>query len=92
MFIRIANNVYASYNQASGTGANHPNGSWAGEIAMGQSFWVDNTAATGSVSLTESMKASLGNGSFLRDEGPATDVLKLKLVGNDEFDETVIFL
>lgn len=94
VYIRIANNEYASYNIATGIGADHPNGNWDGEILMGQSFWVDNTNAISNVAINESMKSPVGNGQFLRTSAPAPQLLRFELTNEEgtQNDETVIFL
>lgn len=90
MFIRTANNVYASYNISSG-GAGHPNESWGGEILMGQSFWVDNTAAASSIAFDEAMKAAVGNGQFLRQQSVDPEMIRFKLFNDKQSDETVVY-
>lgn len=90
LYIRTSNNVFASYNASIDAGAGHPNGGWAGEVAQGQAFWVVSDGGS-SLSVTEDMKIGLGNGQLLRaGEDYSTSLLKVRLSGGDQSDETVI--
>jgi hypothetical protein len=87
VYIRVANNVFATY--VAGAGAiNEPFGGWTGEIATGQAFWVESTGAT-SLSLTESVKS--GNQyQFLR-EGEPSNLIRIALSSASQRDETIIW-
>jgi hypothetical protein len=87
VYIRVANNVFASY-VAGGVAINEPFIGWTGEIATGQAFWVESTGAT-SLNLTESAKS--GNQyQFLR-EGEPSNLLRIALSSSNQRDETIIW-
>ncbi|MEM7551368.1 MAG: T9SS type A sorting domain-containing protein [Bacteroidota bacterium] len=90
-YIRTANGDFASFDASSNTPVGHPNGiNWAGEILMGQSFWVNSTGGT-QFTFTENEKIAGGNGEFL--SAPTfTNTLRVSLEGNSQDDETVIVL
>lgn len=89
-YIRTDNNTFASYNAAVDAGAGHPNGSWAGEIFMGQSFWVV-SESTSTLNITESMKTGTGNGQFLKKgDSREQSLLRVVLAGETQSDEAVI--
>jgi len=87
MSIRTANNVFASY-VAGGAATNAPFVGWTGEVATGQSFWVQSTGAT-TLSLTESAKT--GNQyQFIRQAAPQ-NLVRVILSSETQRDETVIW-
>jgi hypothetical protein len=87
VYIRVANNVFASY-VAGGVVTNAPFGGWTGEIATGQSFWIESTGAT-ALNLTETSKS--GNQyQFLR-EGEPANLIRIALSSDSQRDETIIW-
>ncbi|MEL7001128.1 MAG: T9SS type A sorting domain-containing protein [Bacteroidota bacterium] len=92
--IRTANTQFASYNAFTNTAttANHPNGSWAGEISTGQSFWVQSNGTGASLDFVEADKADNGAGQFLRTGGedPTQSVFRVVLESDTQVDETVV--
>ena len=88
-YIRRSSGSFAAYS-ITGGGANHPNASWNGEIQMGQSFWVVSGASSTDLNLTESMKIAEGNGQFLRRADEINSSLRVKLVSENQSDETII--
>jgi hypothetical protein len=87
-YIRTSNGVYASYNAFANTGTGGPVG-WAGEIFMGQSFWVVSSTAS-TLNFTESLKIPNGNGQFLKTSNDPLGTLRVKLSNTTQKDETLI--
>ncbi|HEY0654541.1 MAG TPA: T9SS type A sorting domain-containing protein, partial [Chryseosolibacter sp.] len=79
MYMTTGQGSFATYTKGGGFGVNHPNNDWGGEIALGQSFYVQSTGGT-SLSLTESAKT--GTYDFVR-ENEAIDYFKVKLTGHN---------
>jgi hypothetical protein len=75
VYLTTSQGNFATYNKGTGIGVNHPDGSWTGQIAMGQSFWVQSTGAT-TLPLTETAKTSTYE--FVREASPR-DYFKIKL-------------
>jgi hypothetical protein len=88
MYLQNLDGSYATYLKGSGSGTNHPNGSWAGEISLGQSFWVYSESAT-SVNFTESNKTSSPDYEFLRTT-EASDLIKITLANDSQKDQVSI--
>lgn len=91
VYVRVGFDDYASYNTGVGAGTNHPDPTWGGEILMGQSFWVDNTAAASNIQFTQSMKSPVGTGQFLRESENSTELIRIRLFNEDQSDETVVY-
>lgn len=85
--IRVSNNVFASY-VAGGLATNAPFVGWTGEVATGQSFWIQSTGAT-SLNLTESAKTSNAY-QFLRQSEPRNYV-RVVLSSDKQRDEAVVW-
>lgn len=88
VYIRTGNNVFASYSSGAGTGVGHPDVSWAGEISQGQAFWAIGSGA-GSVAMTENSKTDNAI-QHVRTSGPYNQ-FRVKLAGNDQVDETIVY-
>ena len=88
MWIRTSNNQFASY--VSGVAANEPFTGWAGEVAMGQSFWIQSTSAS-TLTFKEADKTS-SQYEFLRESEPRdyVRVTLLAAVSGGQRDEAVI--
>src|SRR5690606_7724625 len=86
IYLTTEEGKYAAYSEGAQLGTNHPDGNWAGEIAMGQSFWVQSTGGS-SLSFTESCKA--GTYEFVRKAQPR-NFFKVRLAGQDRSDELAI--
>lgn len=84
--VRTGNGTFATYVQG-GPATNPPFVGWAGEIASGQSFWINSTSAT-TFSLTESTKTA-GTNQFVR-TSPIEDYIRITLMQGSERDETII--
>jgi hypothetical protein len=87
MSLRVSNNVFATY-VAGGPSTNPPFVGWTGEVAIGQSFWIQSSGAS-SLNLTESIKTS-NQYQFLRDREPQ-DYLRIALSSESQRDETLIW-
>lgn len=88
MYVRLSNGVFATYLQGGpAAGAAHPVGGWNGEVALGQSFWVEASGA-GSLQFTETAKT--GSFTFVR-EGQTTDMIRIILAKDDVRDEAVVY-
>ncbi len=84
MYMTTGQGSFATYTRGGGFGVNHPNSDWSGEIALGQSFWVQSTSGT-SLSMTESAKIATYD--FVRTD-EAVDYFKIKLLsGSTQSDE-----
>lgn len=81
------NPVYSSYVKG-GLANNAPYTGWSGEVAMGQSFWVQSNGGT-SISLAESSKTSNKN-QFLRTSAP-NNFLRIALISGSQKDESIIW-
>jgi hypothetical protein len=86
MYLTTGQGTFATYTKGGGIGVNHPNNNWGGEIALGQSFYVQSTSAT-LLPLTEAAKTSTYD--FVR-ENEAVDYFKIKLQGPNNSDELAI--
>lgn len=87
MSINLNNGVFASYVKG-GAATNAPFGGWTGEVAIGQSFWVQSTGAT-SLTFTESAKTG-NNYQYLRTSEP-NNLLRITLSSLDQRDEAVVW-
>jgi hypothetical protein len=87
MSINLNNGVFASYVKG-GAATNAPFGGWTGEVAIGQSFWVQSTGAT-SLTFTESAKTG-NNYQYLRTSDP-NNLLRITLTSLDQKDESVVW-
>ncbi len=87
MSIRVANGVFASY-VAGGLATNAPYPGLTGEVATGQSFWIESAGAT-SLTLTESSKTS-GQYQFLREKAPE-NYLRIALSSESQRDEALVW-
>lgn len=85
IYLTTSQGNYATYSR-SGFGVNHPDQSWTGQIAMGQSFWVESTGGS-SLTITESAKVSTYE--FVREITPK-DYFKMKLNSPTQSDELAI--
>lgn len=85
IYLRTANNIFSSY--VGGVATSAPFGGWTGEVAIGQSFWVQSTGAT-SLTVSESAKTSEAY-QFLRAEQP-TDYFRVTLQSSAQKDDAVI--
>ncbi len=86
MWIRTANNIFSSY--AGGIPQNAPFGGWTGEIATGQSFWVQSNGVAGTFTLNETDKTSNAY-QFLRVSTPENYV-RIQLKSATQQDEAVL--
>ena len=87
LWLRTGNNTFSTY--AGGVAAGDVVfGGWAGEIAIGQSFWTQSNGVGSSLTLTESAKTN-GSVRFLRTEKPINYV-RIKLSGADQWDDAVL--
>jgi hypothetical protein len=85
IYLTTAQGAFATYTKGGGFGVNHPDTQWSGQIALGQSFWVESVNGSGtSLSITEAAKT--GTYEFVREEVPA-DYFKIKLVSGTQSDE-----
>jgi len=87
IYIRVSNNVFASY-VAGGLATNAPFVGWTGEVAIGQSFWVQSSGAS-TLSLTESAKTSNAY-QFLREAAPRNYV-RVVLSSDKQRDEALVW-
>lgn len=87
IYVRTANGTYASYVQGANVGSNHPLAGWAGEVALGQSFWVLG-AGNGTLNFQEDDKTS--STYFVRETQPS-NYLRIKLEKDNVTDEVVIY-
>lgn len=86
--VRRGNNSFATYVQGAPSSTNHPDGNWRGELALGQSFWIESTGAT-TLALTENVK--IGTYQFVR-EGGEDDYFKMRLRNAaGQYDETMVW-
>ncbi len=84
VYVRVSDGVFASY--TSGVGTGHPDGNWAGQLALGQAFWVI-ANGPGTISMNESSKTSSYR--YVRTED-AKDYIRLRLKGNGQEDDIVV--
>ncbi|MCA6368030.1 MAG: T9SS type A sorting domain-containing protein [Cytophagales bacterium] len=80
----------ASYSQGGPltcTGCGFDTG-WTGEIAIGQSFWIENVNSAASLALDENVKTTNGF-TFLRKETP-TNLFRVTLVSSSQKDDLII--
>ncbi|HEV8505010.1 MAG TPA: hypothetical protein VGQ53_06410, partial [Chitinophagaceae bacterium] len=87
IYIRVSNNVFASY-VAGGLATNAPFVAWTGEVAIGQSFWIQSSGAS-TLSLTESAKTSNAY-QFLRESAPRNYV-RVVLSSDKQRDEALVW-
>ena len=88
--VRTANGVFAQYPQG-GTAAsaiNPPFSGWTGEIAIGQSFWVQSSGGSTSLLLQESNK-TLNQAQFVRSQ-TLQNYMRIALSSSNQRDETLI--
>lgn len=87
VYMTTAQGSFATYLKGSGTctGCNFNSG-WRGELAIGQSFWIESSGAT-SISLTESAKTT--GATFVREE-EAKDLFRITLQSQGMNDDLVI--
>jgi hypothetical protein len=88
VYVRTGSGTYATYLQGSGTGSGHPLGSsWAGELALGQSFWVISDVGGGTITFQEDDKTS--STLFVREAQPS-NYLRIKLQKDGISDDVVV--
>lgn len=86
IYLTTSQGNYATYTRGNAVGVNHPDGSWTGQIAMGQSFWIE-SAGGSSLKLTEAAK--VGTYEFVRETTPK-DYFKMQLKSATQSDELAI--
>lgn len=87
VYMTTAQGSFATYLKGSGTctGCNF-NSNWRGELAIGQSFWIESSGAT-SVALTEAAKTT--GATFVREED-AKDLFRITLQSEGKSDDLIL--
>jgi hypothetical protein len=90
MSLMNANQVLSWYQQSTGMTLNPPTAQWTGEVAIGQSFWIQSRGAT-SFTFKETHKAATANNNyyFLR-EKQTDNYFKITLSSKSQSDQAAI--
>lgn len=86
MYFTTAQGAYSTYLQGSPCTGCSFNTSWTGEVAIGQSFWIESTGAT-SLPLAEASKAT--NATFVRQKGHE-DYFRVTLKSGAKEDDMIV--
>lgn len=90
MYLTTAQGSFATYLAGSGTCANCGfNSGWRGEVAIGQSFWIESTGST-ILALTETAKTT-SSATYAREAEKAPDMLRVTLRSQGKEDDLVIY-
>lgn len=89
MYMTTAQGSFATYLAGSGTctGCSFNLG-WRGEVAIGQSFWIESTGST-SLALTEAAKTT-GSATFVREGEEDIDMIRIILKSSGKEDDIII--
>lgn len=90
MYMTTGQGSFATYLAGSGTctGCESFNSGWRGEVAIGQSFWIESTGST-SLALTESAKTT-NSATFVREDEESVNLFRVTLKSLGKEDDLII--
>ncbi len=89
MYLTTAQGSFATYLAGSGTctGCSFNSG-WRGEVAIGQSFWIESTGST-TLALTETAKTT-SSATYVREADESIDMFRITLKSQGKEDDLII--